>query len=155
MKRMPQSKPLESAAPQEPSEKTALKQWRPDAPAVYAPYRPGGWLNISNFLAYFFGYPGFLWPWTTIYFSVVVLTYTYAFPQDLKATCSTFEPGWIAATALRNLVRPKHCWTLRTNAMRRQLQLTTSNGAFVGLGASVDLRRGLAPAAVHAEAQQR
>jgi sterol desaturase/sphingolipid hydroxylase (fatty acid hydroxylase superfamily) len=68
----------------------------------YAPYADGGWLNVKNFLNYFFGYPGYLWPWTVIYVSVVVMTYTYAFPA--LENCKTFEAGWIMFVALRNLL---------------------------------------------------
>jgi hypothetical protein len=51
---------------------------------------------------YFLGYPGFFWPWNTIYFGVCCFTYHYATPP--LSMCKEFAAEWILPLYLRNLV---------------------------------------------------
>src|SRR5579884_4092268 len=67
--------------------------WKPEAllrpPPVFVwPPRP------AAFLRWFFGYPGYLWPWNAAYTVIALLTWLYLTP-DL-ARMRSFEPGWIA-----------------------------------------------------------
>src|SRR5437588_4809772 len=55
-----------------------------------------------NFAKWFFGYPGYLWPWNTTYAVVASLTLVYLTP-DL-ASMKTFQFGWIAFIFVRNLI---------------------------------------------------
>lgn len=52
------------------------------------------------FLKWFFGYPGYLMPWNTVYAIVGTLLWFYATPS--METMKTFAPGWIAYLLVRN-----------------------------------------------------
>ena len=89
-------------APVSSSKHDKKSEWRPDTPAGYAPlFVPSEW-SVGNFATYFLGYPGFFWPWNTIYFGVCCFTYHYATPP--LSMCKQFAPEWIGALYLRNLV---------------------------------------------------
>ncbi len=47
------------------------------------------------------GYPGFLWPWNSVYLLITVICWFWF--QPALARCATFQPGWIAQMYLRNL----------------------------------------------------
>src|SRR5436190_20837269 len=53
------------------------------------------------FVKWFFGYPGYLWPWNSLYAAIAILTWFLLTP-DL-ADMKTFEIGWIATIFGRNL----------------------------------------------------
>ena len=74
--------------------------WRPpellQMPPVFVwPLQPTG------FLKWLFGYPGYLWPWNSLYAISAVLTWFFLTP-DLDAMKS-FDVGWIAVIVARNL----------------------------------------------------
>ena len=73
--------------------------WRPAKPIVYPPVfvwppRPG------KFLKWFFGFPGYIWPWNLLYGVIGVLVWLYATPS--MDTVKSFAPGWIAFVLVRN-----------------------------------------------------
>ncbi len=75
--------------------------WKPaellEPPPVYAwPPKPVG---VAKWL---FGFPGFLWPWNTLYAAIATLTWLFATPD--MATMQTLAPGWIGFVLARNLV---------------------------------------------------
>lgn len=94
-----------SPAPSEGAvqKKGGLKgEWRPDEPCGYAPlFVPSQW-GLKNFAQYFFGYPGFFWPWNTMYLATTVFVYTYTNPP--LEICKEFSSTWLIPLYLRNLV---------------------------------------------------
>jgi sterol desaturase/sphingolipid hydroxylase (fatty acid hydroxylase superfamily) len=73
--------------------------WRPpyrlELPPIFAwPPKP---LAVVKWL---FGFPGYVWPWNTLYLGIAVLTW-YLLTPDL-ATMQTLEAGWIALILARN-----------------------------------------------------
>ena len=81
--------------------RNAKGEWRPPYPVTYAPIfvwppRPAAMLK------WLLSYPGFLWPWNSIYLVITVITWLY-FQPDL-ARCTTLRLDWIAQLFLRNLV---------------------------------------------------
>lgn len=77
-------------------------EWRPEAPCGYAPlFVPSQW-GLKNFANYFFGYPGFIWPWNTIYFLMCCITYKFATPPS--EMCKEFGTDWVARLWFRNLI---------------------------------------------------
>lgn len=79
----------------------ARGHWKPPYPAAYAPLfvwppRP------KELLAWFFGFPGLLWPFNT---AVVLLAFlTVAYLQPPMSTFKTLQAGWIGLMLLRNLL---------------------------------------------------
>ena len=76
-------------------------QWQPQGPKTTPPLfawppRP---LAVCKWL---FGFPGYLWPWTSLYILIAIGTWLYLQPEI--ARCATFEPGWIVQIYVRNLV---------------------------------------------------
>ncbi len=81
--------------------RTGKGEWRPSYPVKYAPIfvwppRPKDWLK------WLLSYPGFLWPWNSVYLLITVVTWFY-FQPDLSR-CAQFRWDWIGQMALRNLV---------------------------------------------------
>jgi sterol desaturase/sphingolipid hydroxylase (fatty acid hydroxylase superfamily) len=75
-------------------------EWRPAYPAAFAPLfvlpmRPLKWLG------WLLSFPGFLWPWNTIYLGITLTTWYWLQPP--LAQCATFAWDWIAVMFLRNL----------------------------------------------------
>ena len=88
--------------------RTARGEWRPPNPLRYAPIfvwppRP------KQFLQWLLAFPGFLWPYNSVYFLITVVTWLYLQP-DLSRTAE-FRVGWIAQMYLRNLAL---LWLLQT-----------------------------------------
>ncbi|MEZ4621942.1 MAG: hypothetical protein R2867_41425 [Caldilineaceae bacterium] len=54
-----------------------------------------------QFLQWLLAFPGFLWPYNSVYFLITVVTWLYLQP-DLSRTAE-FRVGWIAQMYLRNL----------------------------------------------------
>jgi sterol desaturase/sphingolipid hydroxylase (fatty acid hydroxylase superfamily) len=54
------------------------------------------------FLKFLFGFPGYLWPWTTVY--TVLGAFTWMFLTPDFAGMKSFGVGWIAFLFVRNLV---------------------------------------------------
>ena len=113
--------------------------WQPpqllqDPPVFAWPPQP------LRFLKWLFGFPGYLWPWNTLYAAIALLTWLYLTPNI--ATMKTFAPGWIAFIFARNValivlfVSP---WHLRLYVRRAQglnfkyrgRWLTTDNPSFL------------------------
>jgi sterol desaturase/sphingolipid hydroxylase (fatty acid hydroxylase superfamily) len=73
------------------------------------------------FLKWFFGYPGYLWPWNSLYAVTAVLTWVWLTP-DL-ARMKTFELGWVATILVRNfglIVIVAGAWHLRLYVQQAQ-----------------------------------
>eukprot|EP01037_Dinobryon_pediforme_P017792 gene17791-18012_t len=75
--------------------------WKPAEPIHYAPLltwppKPMGVLK------WFFGYPGFLFPWGIIYMLVPVATWLWFTPS--MDNMKTFQVGWVAYIFVRNVV---------------------------------------------------
>jgi hypothetical protein len=79
----------------------AKGEWRPPYPVQYAPIFvwPPQPLAVLKWLL---GYPGFLWPWNSVYLLITLVTWWYF--QPALERCATFEPGWILQMLVRNLV---------------------------------------------------
>lgn len=75
-------------------------EWRPEEPITYAPVltwppKPAG------ILKWFFGYPGFLFPWNAIYIAIAMGTWLFLTPplEEMRQ----FAFGWVAFVLARNL----------------------------------------------------
>jgi sterol desaturase/sphingolipid hydroxylase (fatty acid hydroxylase superfamily) len=94
--------------------------WKPPnalkAPPVFVwPPRPIG------FLKFVFGFPGYLWPWNTLFLTIAFLTWRFLTP-DL-ATMKNFSAGWVGIILLRNLfliVLITSAWHLRLYVQKAQ-----------------------------------
>lgn len=89
------------AAPAESGYRNEKGEWRPPYPVKYAPIfvwppRP------IDFVKWALSYPGFLWPWNSIYLLITVVTWFYF--QPALTRCVEFRWDWIAQMFLRNLV---------------------------------------------------
>ncbi len=78
----------------------ARGEWQPaelvkPAPIFAWPPRPG------TALKWLFGFPGYLWPWNTIYMLIATGTLLYLQPE--LARCAEFKVDWIAQMYIRNL----------------------------------------------------
>src|SRR2546430_533927 len=54
-----------------------------------------------SFIRWFFGVPGYLWPWNTLYLVIALCTWLVLTPDF--ATMKTIEPGWVALIFFRNV----------------------------------------------------
>lgn len=79
---------------------TARGEWRPPYPVHYAPLCDWPPRPLA-LLKWLLGYPGYLWPWNTLYLLIALATWFWLQPP--LSRCSSFEPGWIAQIFLRNL----------------------------------------------------
>ena len=75
--------------------------WQPAKPITYPPVfvwppKPG------KFLRWFFGFPGYIWPWNLLYAVISLLIWRYATPS--MDTAKDFAPGWILFVLIRNAV---------------------------------------------------
>ncbi|WP_018320908.1 sterol desaturase family protein [Bradyrhizobium sp. WSM2793] len=74
--------------------------WTPNrrpkrAPVFVWPAQP------KKFLTWLFGYPGFLWPWNSLYFAISLVAWIYLTPS--LNTMREFSAGWISLILLRNV----------------------------------------------------
>jgi sterol desaturase/sphingolipid hydroxylase (fatty acid hydroxylase superfamily) len=75
-------------------------QWKPKKPVSYGPvfdWPP----QPKALLKWFFGFPGYLLPWNTLYALLAIVIWTFLTPS--LETMRTFAPGWIALVLVRNL----------------------------------------------------
>lgn len=80
--------------------RNARGEWRPDYPVRYAPVFQ--WpLRLKAFLKWLFGWPGYLWPLSSVVFAFAAIT--WFFFQPAMERCVEFAPGWIAQIYVRNL----------------------------------------------------
>lgn len=73
--------------------------WTPNnrpkrAPVFVWPVQP------KRFLVWLFGYPGYLWPWNTLYVAISLVVWTYLTPS--LQTMREFGIDWISLILLRN-----------------------------------------------------
>ena len=81
------------------SNRNSRGDWRPDAPIALAPINV--WpLRISNITKWFFGFPGFLWPYNAFWLAVTILTWSYLTPE--LSTMANLELWWIGLLLARN-----------------------------------------------------
>jgi len=81
--------------------RNARGEWRPDYPVRFAPLLQ--WpLRLRALAKWFFGWPGFLWPLSSVIFAFAAIT--WFFFQPSMERCTQFEWGWIAQIYVRNLV---------------------------------------------------
>ena len=97
---MPDPAPTPNPGQSEFGSRNAKGEWRPPYPVRYAPIfvwppRP------FDVLKWLLSYPGFLWPWNSVYLLITIVSWLYL--QPALSRCATFEPGWIAQMFLRNL----------------------------------------------------
>ncbi|MCK1742134.1 sterol desaturase family protein [Bradyrhizobium sp. 139] len=73
--------------------------WTPNkrprrAPVFIWPVQP------RTFLRWLLGYPGYLWPWSALFFATSLVAWIYLTPS--LETMREFSPGWISLILLRN-----------------------------------------------------
>ena len=81
--------------------RTAKGEWRPSYPVRYAPiflWPP----RLKDFAKWLLSYPGFLWPWNSVYLLITMVCWFY-FQPDLTR-CAELRWDWIGQMALRNFV---------------------------------------------------
>jgi len=84
-------------------------------PLFVWPWRP------AAFFKWMFGFPGYLWPFNTIYLTIAVAVWLWLTPS--MATMKTFAPGWILFILLRNaalITLVAGAWHLRLYVRRAQ-----------------------------------
>ena len=80
--------------------RNAKGEWQPPYPVSYAPIFVWPPRPLSG-LKWLLGYPGFLWPWNSIYLGITVFCWCYL--QPALARCAVLRSDWIALIFLRNL----------------------------------------------------
>jgi len=80
--------------------RNAKGEWQPPYPVKYAPIfvwppRP------IDCLKWLLSYPGFLWPWNSVYLLITIVT--WFFLQPSLSRCVTLKADWIGLVYLRNL----------------------------------------------------
>ena len=80
--------------------RNAKGEWQPPYPVKYAPLfewppRP---LVVLKWLL---SYPGFLWPWNSVYLLITVVSWFYL--QPALSRCVELKADWIGLMFLRNL----------------------------------------------------
>lgn len=73
--------------------------WQPKEPIKYPPvfiWPPAP----VKFLRWFFGFPGYIWPWNLLYAAIGTLIWLYLTPSMEDAR--SFAPGWVAFVLIRN-----------------------------------------------------
>jgi len=75
-------------------------EWRPLYPVRFAPLfmRP---VRPVAMLGWLLSFPGFLWPWNTVYLAITIATWLWLQPSLER--CATLQWDWIAQMFLRNL----------------------------------------------------
>jgi sterol desaturase/sphingolipid hydroxylase (fatty acid hydroxylase superfamily) len=76
-------------------------EWRPPYPVKYAPifvWPP----KPFQLLRWLLSYPGFLWPWNSIYLAITLVCWFWF--QPALERCATLQWDWIAQMFLRNMV---------------------------------------------------
>ena len=81
--------------------KTERGQWAPAKPVSYGPAFAWPPRPVA-FLKWFFGIPGFLFPWNVPYALLAIGIWAYATPS--LETMATLEPGWVLFVLARNVV---------------------------------------------------
>ena len=96
------SQPASGPAPAtaESGRRNARGEWQPPYPVQYPPLfaRP---LRLPAILKWVLAFPGFLWPWNSVYFLIALATWTWLEPP--LARCATLRLDWIGLVYVRNL----------------------------------------------------
>jgi sterol desaturase/sphingolipid hydroxylase (fatty acid hydroxylase superfamily) len=88
-------------AVQEVYEVDAAAGYKPELPIQMAPLF--AWPPRPRALAqFFFGFPGFLWPWFTLFLGLAIVFWTWLTPDMQQA--KTLSAGWIGLVLARNFV---------------------------------------------------
>ena len=90
----------ETISPEPSGFRNARGEWKPPKPIQYAPVFELPWRPFAV-LKWVLSYPGFLWPWNSIWLAITVLSYVYLQPP--LARCIEFKADWIGLLFLRNL----------------------------------------------------
>lgn len=80
--------------------RNAKGEWRPPYPVRYAPllvWPP----KPRDAVKWLLSYPGFLWPWNSVYLLITVVTWFYLQPSLTR--CAQLGWDWVAQMYLRNL----------------------------------------------------
>jgi sterol desaturase/sphingolipid hydroxylase (fatty acid hydroxylase superfamily) len=79
--------------------RTKRGDYKPAKPITYPPVFVWPPLPLK-FLRWFFGFPGYIWPWNLLYAAIGILVWFYATPS--LETMKSFAPGWIVFILVRN-----------------------------------------------------
>jgi sterol desaturase/sphingolipid hydroxylase (fatty acid hydroxylase superfamily) len=96
----------QDAPPQAESDKSEFGfrnekgEWRPPYPVAYAPLFTWPPKPLEA-LKWILSFPGFLWPWNSVYLLITLVTWFYFQPE--LSRCIEFRAGWIGQMYLRNL----------------------------------------------------
>ena len=83
----------------DPNNRNSKGEWQPRPVEVAPIYK---WPpNLVEIIKYFFGIPGFLFPWNILFISISIFTWFFLTPNfdNLK----NFETGWIMQVFFRNV----------------------------------------------------
>jgi len=76
-------------------------EWRPPYPVTNAPLFT--WpLKPLKSIKWLLSFPGFLWPWNSVFLLITLATWFYFQPE--LSRCTEFNVGWIGQMYFRNLV---------------------------------------------------
>src|SRR5262245_20899765 len=76
-----------------------VEDYHPPEPIEVPPLFRWPWQPLA-FAKWVFAFPGYLWPWNTLYFLIALASWLWLTPE--LATMRTLEPGWIALIFARN-----------------------------------------------------
>ncbi len=80
--------------------RNAKGEWQPPYPVKYAPLCEWPPRPVAV-LKWLLSYPGFLWPWNSVYLLITVVSWFYL--QPVLSRCVEFKANWIGLMFLRNL----------------------------------------------------
>jgi sterol desaturase/sphingolipid hydroxylase (fatty acid hydroxylase superfamily) len=118
-----------------------VEDYRPPEPIRTPPLFRWPWSPVA-FLRWVFGFPGYLWPWNTLYFAIAFATWLWLTPD--MATMKTFGPSWIAFVLARNAVLVTvvvGAWHLRLYVQRAQGTEYKYNGRWLATDSNAFLFR--------------
>jgi sterol desaturase/sphingolipid hydroxylase (fatty acid hydroxylase superfamily) len=102
-----------------PRRREKVQDYKPEQvappPLFVWPWRP------FAFARWFFGFPGYLWPWNTLYLAIATATWFWLTPS--LASMRTIEPWWVGLIFLRNaglITAVVGAWHLRLYVQRAQ-----------------------------------
>jgi hypothetical protein len=119
------------SAPAPARKRQRATDYKPPEPTRIPPLFAWPW-SPATFFSWFFGFPGYLWPFNTAYFAIALATWTWLTPS--LDTMKTFAPGWVALILLRNaalITLAVGAWHARLYAQKAQDTQDKYNGRWL------------------------
>ena len=111
---------IDSGAARPKKKREKIRDYQPPELTRIPPLFVWPWSPVA-FLKWVFAFPGYLWPWNTLYLAIALVSFFYLTP-DL-ARMATFEIDWVGLIFLRNvglIIAVVGAWHLRLYVKRAQ-----------------------------------